>query len=105
MPDFTKDEFIHEILLMLYYSGYKEKFLNAEILNKLDEFIGMCRAKDLFDNSQITQMVESYYNLDNGVSKRERRSQVGLSDAALYRFRAKIADSLIDFLQMEKPED
>lgn len=101
MADLTEDEFVHELLLILYHTKFRDKYLNSSAVNRIEKFIGMCRAKDRLDNSQTLFVVENYYNLKNGLSKGERRSQVGLSDAALYRFRVKIANSLMDFLDSD----
>ena len=102
MADFTEDEFVHELLLILYHTKYRDKYLNANAVSEIEKFVGMCRAKDQLDNSQTSFVVENYYNLKNGLSKSERRSQVGLSDAALYRFRVKIANSLMDYLNSDQ---
>lgn len=101
MAEFTEDEFIHELLLILYHTKFRDKYLSADAIVGIKEFVGMCRAKDRLDNSQTSFVVENYYDLRNGLSKSKRRSQVGLSDAALYRFRVKIANSLMDYLNSE----
>ncbi len=101
MADFMEDEFVHELLLMLYFTKYRDNYLNGKTIKGIDRFVDMCRAKDMLDHSQTTFVVENYYDIKNGISKSERRSQVGLSDAALYRFRIKIINSLIDFLNQE----
>lgn len=101
MAEFTADEFVHELLLILYHTKFRDKYLSADAIGGIEEFIGMCRAKDRLDNSQTSFVVENYYDLRNGLSKCERRAQVGLSDAALYRFRVKIASSLMDYLNSD----
>ena len=52
MADFTEDEFVHELLLILYHTKFRDKYLNSSAVNRIEKFIGMCRAKDRLDNSQ-----------------------------------------------------
>lgn len=69
-----QNAFVHELVLILYHSKFRDKYLSAETVAGIDKFMDMCRAKDMLDNSQTAFVVEHYYDIRNGLTIGERRA-------------------------------
>lgn len=98
MRGLAGDRAICELLLYVYFSKHRDRLTDKD-KELLGEFIDLCKAKDKLDNTQVADTVIKLYSAGVGLTVKETEDLIGLSGASLYRFRAKIADRLSNFLK------
>ena len=98
------ERLIHENLLFLYFSDLKDSVLAEKTKEKIAQFIDICKANDKMDGTRTVETATVLYSNGLGISVKNVKSRINMSDTSIYRFRLKMADRLKAFL-MEASND
>ena len=88
-----------ESLLHIYFSMNKEKFLSRYAIGLVDSFLMYCEVRDKMTGSDDTRLTREIYSWE-GYNQKELLRRLGISNTTYYRFRERIVENLVDYVDV-----
>lgn len=99
MRKLITDQSKYETLLIMYFEQDVKPYLSEDMINALNGFMDFFHVEDKYNNSSNADSIKKIYSNREFESREHLLQFVNMSEATLFRFRAKIVARLATHLQ------